>query len=99
MTNPLRKEPSEFGLNLLRMLLVAILNYATAYGTNKFQGKVKKSFLTLLLSPVVHSKKKEEKGTNLPKSQHNRCKEQFILALLVLLLFSCENPICKAKVV
>ena len=55
MTNPLRKEPSEFGLNLLRMLLVAILNYATAYGTKKFQGKVKKSFLTLLLSPVVHS--------------------------------------------
>ena len=98
MTNPLRKEPSEFGLNLLRMLLVAILNYATAYGTKKFQGKVKKSFLTLLLSPVVVVKK-EEKGTNLPKSQHNRCKEQFILALLVLLLFSCENPICKAKVV
>ena len=31
MTNPLRKEPSEFGLNLLRMLLVAILNYATAH--------------------------------------------------------------------
>ena len=61
MTNPLRKEPSEFGLNLLRMLLVAILNYATAYGTKKFQGKVKKSFLTLLLSPVVHSKKKKKK--------------------------------------
>ena len=47
MTNPLRKEPSEFGLNLLRMLLVAILNYATAYGTKKFQGKVKKKFFDI----------------------------------------------------
>ena len=39
MTNPLRKEPSEFGLNLLRMLLVAILNYATAYGTKNAKEK------------------------------------------------------------